>query len=358
MPTQKRKVEERCERDGLTLIKTFTDAGESARTTDRPQFQSMLDYCRKNRGKVKYVVVADLSRLARNVADQSITIATLKQLKIELISCDERIENSAAGKLAVNMLGVVNEFFSESLSERVRYRMKAGVEQGRWLWVAPLGYLNVRKNGSPELNVDPKRASPIRKAFELVATRNYGLEEVLRRLNLLGLDTRKDRPLTKQTLSRVLRNPIYCGWIVSGENRVKGQHEPLVSQALFDAVQDALDGKNGTAPVIHKKINEEFPLKGFVLCASCGKKLTGGFVKGRKEKYPRYWCWNPECARKVGASREEVESSFLRILGMMQPTQEFLNRLPEIAKMYWGARLERITTERRALSNRLADVTL
>jgi DNA invertase Pin-like site-specific DNA recombinase len=70
----------------------------------------MLDYCRKHKGKVTHVIVADLSRLARNVADQATTITTLKQLGITLVSCDETIEDSAAGKLSVNLLGAVNQF--------------------------------------------------------------------------------------------------------------------------------------------------------------------------------------------------------------------------------------------------------
>jgi len=40
----------------------------------------------------------------RNVADQSVTLATFKQLGIIPVSCDETIENSAAGKLSVNLL--------------------------------------------------------------------------------------------------------------------------------------------------------------------------------------------------------------------------------------------------------------
>jgi site-specific DNA recombinase len=329
--------------------------GRSARTTDRPQFQAMLDYCRKHKGKITHVVFADLSRLARNVADQSVTLATFKQLGITPLSCDETIEDSAAGKLSVNLLGVVNQFFSDSLSERTRYSMSAGVQQGRWLWVAPLGYLNSKTNGVSELHVDTQRADLIRKAFELVASRSYTLEEILRRITLLGLTTRKNRSLTKQTLSRLLRNQIYAGWVVSGDNKVKGLHQPLVTQDLFDSTQDALAGKN-SAPVIHKKVNSEFPLKGFVLCARCGKKLTAGFVRGRTEKYPRYWCWNPKCSVRVSASRDEVEKAFVHILGMLEPTQELLNRLPEIAKTYWAHRLERIKTERRTLSSRLADV--
>ncbi|MGA2100970.1 MAG: recombinase family protein [Candidatus Sulfotelmatobacter sp.] len=355
LPTQKRKCEARCEQEGLTVAKVFTDAGQSARTTERPEFQAMLEYCRKHKGKISHVVFADLSRLARNVADQSVTLTTFRQLGITPISCDETIENSAAGKLSVNLLGVVNEFFSDSLSERIKYRMAAGVQQGRWLWVAPIGYLNERTQNGPELHVDGQRAVLVRKAFELTATRSYTLEEVLRRVNLLGLTTRKGQPLTKQTFSKLLRNPIYAGWIVSGENKVKGLHEPLVTQSLFDDVQDALAGKTSTA-VVHKKVNADFPLKGFVMCSACGKKLTAGFAKGRKEKYPRYWCWNTKCPGRVSASRDEIEMAFVTILGMMEPTQELLNRLPEIARTHWKHRLERITTERRTLSARLTEV--
>jgi site-specific DNA recombinase len=64
LPTQERKVNDRCVREGLHVTKTFTDV-DSARTTDRSQFQAMLAYCHKHKGKVTHVVFADLSRLAR-----------------------------------------------------------------------------------------------------------------------------------------------------------------------------------------------------------------------------------------------------------------------------------------------------
>ena len=237
LPTQTRKVEDRCKRDGLPVLKTFIDA-ESARTADRPQFQAMLDYCRKHRGKVTHVVFADLSRLARNVADQGSTLATFKHLGITPVSCDERIEDSAAGKMSVNMLGIVNQFCSDNLSERTRYRMSVGVQEGRWLHLAPIGYLN-GTNGTSGLQVDSQRATLVRQAFEWVATRSYSLEEILRRLRLLGLTTRRaGRLINRQTLSRMLRNQIYAGWIVSGENKIKGQHEALV-RAGADAARQA-----------------------------------------------------------------------------------------------------------------------
>src|SRR5438270_12273451 len=150
---------------------TFLDK-QSARTDKRPEFQRMLEYCQKHHKQSSCVVVADLSRFARNVVDQGTSIMTLKQLGIDVVSIDEPItDDTAAGKLARNMLGSMNQFFSDSLSEKTKFRMAAGVKQGRWLWVAPLGYLN--DTHTKQTIPDPKRAGLVRKAFELIADKDY-----------------------------------------------------------------------------------------------------------------------------------------------------------------------------------------
>jgi DNA invertase Pin-like site-specific DNA recombinase len=69
----------------------------------------MLAYCRGHGNRVTHVVLANLSRPACNVADQSITLATFKQLGIIPVSCDETIENSAAGKLSCQPAGTVQK---------------------------------------------------------------------------------------------------------------------------------------------------------------------------------------------------------------------------------------------------------
>src|SRR5580704_2051267 len=76
IPSQTKKARDDCDRLSLPVLKIFVDE-ESARTTDRPNLQKLLDYCREHRGKVSHVIVADLSRLARNVADQGMLIGRL-----------------------------------------------------------------------------------------------------------------------------------------------------------------------------------------------------------------------------------------------------------------------------------------
>jgi site-specific DNA recombinase len=347
LPVQERKLRDYCKREDLDVLKVFVDPGESARTTDRPKFQSMLAYCREHRRKVSHVLVADLSRLSRNVMDQSYTIALLKQLGIKFESVDEPMTgDSAVGVLTRNMIGTFNQFFSDSLSERTRYRMKAAVHLGRFLWPAPIGYLNVDK----KLCADPERAHFVRQAFELMASGRFATgDAVLKLVTSLGFTTKKGRPLSKQSFARMLSNPLYTGWIVTGEDRVLGNHDPLVSDELFRSVQDRLNGK--ARP--HKKLNEDFPLRGVVRCAKCGKPLTAGWVKGRKELYPRYWCWETKC-KAVGVSREELEGQFVNLLSRMQPTAELLAELPERAAAHWQARKARIAVDARTLNNSLA----
>src|SRR2546427_7552887 len=161
LPVQDGKFKGYCTSNNLPVLCTFLDK-QSARTDKRPEFQRMLEYCQKNHKQISCVIVADLSRFARNVGDQGTSIMTLKQLGIDVVSIDEPItDDTAAGKLARNMLGSMNQFFSDSLSEKTKFRMAAGVKQGRWLLVAPLGYLN--DTPTKQTIPDPKTATLVRK---------------------------------------------------------------------------------------------------------------------------------------------------------------------------------------------------
>jgi DNA invertase Pin-like site-specific DNA recombinase len=326
----------------------FTDK-ESARTADhRPQFQKMLEYCKKNHKDIVCVVVADLSRFARNVADQGTAIATLARQNIKTVSVDEPIvDNTAAGKLAGGMIGVFNQFFSDSLSEKTKHRMSVGVKAGRWLWKAPLGYLNVNK----KILIDGQRAPLVRKAFELIGNGEYATTDaVLRLLTSMGLNMREGRPVTPQTFHNMIRNPFYCGYVVSNGIKIKGSHDALVSEELFETVGERLNGKSTP----HKRLNEDFPLRGFIRCAACRRPLTAGWAKGRTEVYPRYWCWTKGC-RKVARSKEVLENHFFILLGMLEPTAELLAKIPELAARSWESRKSRMAADAKVLSTRLAE---
>jgi site-specific DNA recombinase len=316
LPVQNGKFKDHCDRTSKEILETFVDK-QSARTiAKRPEFQRMMEFCKKNHKKVSEVIVADFSRLARNVVDQGATIATLTQLGIQVTSIDEPITgDTAAGKLSRNIIGSMSQFFSDSLSEKTKDRMKAAVKSGRFIWVSPVGYLNERNGSGSIIKPDPERAALVRKGFELMATGGYSADDALRTVTALGLTTRKSRPVPRQTWHSILRNPLYAGWVRSGELLVRGVHQPIVAQQLFDSVQDALAGRSKTAQP-RQSIHPEFSLRQFVRCAKCNKGLTAGIIK---KKFFYYWCYTKGC-RDVLVSKEELEKHFVRLLSEYQPT--------------------------------------
>lgn len=351
LPVQQRKCEDFTSSKQFRVLHVFTDAGESARTADRPQLQALLKFCRENRKIVRHVVVSDLSRLARNVADQGNIIAQLATWQIRLHSVDEQgLGEDATGKLGKNIIGAFSQFFSDSLSERTKFRMAAAVKSGRFVWVAPVGYANAKNGSGSTIKPDPKRAPLVRKGFELIATGNYSADDVLRTVTALGLTTRKGAPVPRQTWHAILRNPLYAGWVKSGDLLTQGVHQPIVPQELFDEVQAVLAGKSRSS-LPRQVVRPDFPLKQFIRCAYCDRGLTAGIVK---KKFPYLWCYTKGC-RKVLVSKDELERHFERVLVMCQSAIEYMNRLPEIATKQWEAREDRIRQDSRALKIRLED---
>lgn len=341
--TQRAKVVDYCEHEGLEVLHVFTDEGESAYTqsaVERPQLQALLDYIHANKKRVTHVVTADLSRLARRVEDQAMLLSRFARAGLTYVSVDEpnASDTSAAGKLATSMIGAVNEFYSASLSERVTYRMQAATKNGRWMHIAPLGYLNAQTNGHKNLVFDPARASIVRDAFNLIAD-GHRLEDALRIATGLGLRTHRGKTVNKQTFSKMMRNPIYHGEITSGSVTARGTFDPLISKELFDKVQDVLKGRVRKRE--HNQKTELFPLRGFVVCPKCKSKLTAGNVRGRNgKKIGYYFCWHRGC-RAVSVRKEILERDWVILLNMMQPNNSYWKRLADSAASSWTLDAER-----------------
>src|SRR5262245_38230648 len=73
LPTQLKACRDYCQREGLEVIRIFEDAGASAKTVDRPEFQNLIRFCQASKGNVHKVVVYNLSRFSRNSHDHLTT---------------------------------------------------------------------------------------------------------------------------------------------------------------------------------------------------------------------------------------------------------------------------------------------
>ncbi len=146
LPTQLRACEEYCRRQGYEILERFHEEGESAKSTDRSQLQNLLTYCRVNKGRVHFVVVFNLTRFARDKYDHFALRSHLQSLGISLRSATEPIDDTSTGKLMEGVLAAFAQFDNDVRSDRTRAGMKAALELGRWVFLAPIGYLNVPRS--------------------------------------------------------------------------------------------------------------------------------------------------------------------------------------------------------------------
>lgn len=132
---------------------------------------------------------------------------------------------------------------------------------------------------------------------------------------------------SKSNFWRSIRNPVYCGKIIVPKHKeeeaylVEGKHEPLITEDLFYKVQDILDGrKNMVRTKIY--IDENLPLRGFLICPRCERILTGSASKGRNRHYHYYHC-TPSCGYRHRASDLNIKiveelKRYVRPLGEVQ----------------------------------------
>ena len=337
LPTQKAACKGYCERHGHRVVKTFVEAGESAKTTERPELQRLLGLCLNRSANVGVLVVYNLSRLTRNVVDHGGLRVLLTKAGVQLRSVTEQIDETASGQLMENIVSAFAQYDNNQKAERTKAGMIAALEKGRWTHQAPLGY-HTGSRGGPSLLPDDARAELIRVAFDLVAE-GVEVREVLTRIVGLGLRTRKGKGLSAQSLHSLLRNPLYAArietaWGVSAP----GDFEPLVAPALFDAVQQELSRRGGRRKVSHRWANPDFPLRRFIRCRKCDGGLTASWSRGRSRRYAYYSCHRCGSVRVRG---QQLEDQFIGLLEDLKPEPKYLSLFEAIVRDVWEKRRER-----------------
>jgi DNA invertase Pin-like site-specific DNA recombinase len=101
----------------------------SAKDTNRPKLQEMLEFCREG----DTVHIHDFSRLARSTKDLLDIVELLNHKRVTLISNKENIDTSTpTGKLMLTMIGAINEFERTNLLERQKEGIAIAKREGKY----------------------------------------------------------------------------------------------------------------------------------------------------------------------------------------------------------------------------------
>jgi site-specific DNA recombinase len=298
LPAQRRKCQERAREKGLSVIDELVDAGITATSIDqRKSYQQLIERVRAD-ASISFVMVYSVSRLHRNWPEAGAMMLELSRLGVRIVSASENIDfGTDEGFMMLGIMFSIHGYQSAASGKDLQFKMtQKALIGGTPGWV-PIGYLNVREQFEGRsvntVAVDDKRAPFVRLGYELFASGQYTYDELRDKLNEAGFRSRPnrrypERPVSRHTVEAMLRNRYYLGYVTFSGTEYRGRHEPIVSQGLFDRVQQVLRTMPGNG---NRQRRYHHYLKGLVWCQRCKRRLI--VMRGKSktgELYFYYVC--------------------------------------------------------------------
>jgi len=255
------------------------------------------------------------------------------------------------------------EFEREVIGERIRDKVRASRRRGAWTGGRPvLGYDVIDKR----LVVNEDEATQVRQTFELYIART-SLREVVDELNRRAWRNKSfkgkrgqqviGKPFTKTRLHGLLTNVLYRGQIRCHDEVVDGQHERIVPDALWDAVQEQLrdNASNGGSGTRNKT---GALLRGLLRCGRCGSTMIHTFTTRYQRRHRYYVC---SLAHNSGSDRcpgsriaagkfEQFVANQIRVIGT---DEAVLDKTLSAATKLQAERREHLASDRRSLNRQL-----
>lgn len=318
----------------------------SAKTFNRPEWTKLLMALRKYKKSPDLILFTKWDRFSRNAGDAYQMISLLRKLGAEPQAIEQPLDLTVPeNKMMLAFYLAAPEVENDRRALNTFFGMRRAKKEGRWMAGAPVGYINKsNENGRKYISIDETLAPVIKWIFNELATTNFIAEQVWKKARSKGFKSGKN------AFWLMLRNPVYCGKILIPKYKdeeaqfVQGLHEPIISERLFYEVQDVLDGnKKKQRTKIY--IDENLPLRGFLVCPKCGIMLTGSASKGASKYYHYYHC-NSSCGCRYRA--DNTNNLFIKELTRITPrrgTAELYKVVIQNLYKKWNIELNRENKE-------------
>jgi site-specific DNA recombinase len=290
--TQREYCQDKARSMKVVVQKEFIEPGTSAQSIEkRPVFRELLAYL-KAHPEIRYVFIYMRSRAFRNFTDAAITKRALDKMGVKLISAKEDFGEGIMADAMEAVTDIMNEVQVRMSGQDIATKMANKARNGGTNGLAKLGYLNERilVDGRKvnSIVVDQERAPLVVQGFELFGTGKHTLDTLLEILTDSGLRApHRNKPITRDTLNRMLRDRYYIGKLVYKGIEYQGRHESLVSEELFDRVQRVLDAHSGSGTRLRQHPHY---LKGVVWCGRCKHRFTIMPGRGNGGTYFYFLC--------------------------------------------------------------------
>lgn len=375
LDSQEHRCRQHLQNIGLQADKVFRDeiSGKGEYLL-RPGVVELFKYLDKHPYKKFVVIFDDLSRFARDVKEHFEFKSALKNRGIEMICPNFQFSDTPEGELIETLMAAQHQYHQRNNQRQVCQKMRARLEQGYWTFNSDIpGY--VRKNqpdGHWILAKSEPKASIIKEALEGFASDRFDtktdVQAFLQRKDYLA-GNKQSRVYLSRVDRLLERASMYAGFIEYPKwdvERRPGKHEAIITPKTLQQIEDKLQNKRRVR--IREDYSDDFPLRPYIACAGCNKKLTASWTRARNGNYHAYYrCTNNSKVCPFGNKsirKEKLEGDFSELLGSLQPgggvvalTEAILKDLYEKKYTEFKDSTKNIDRERKRLEQEIEKMT-
>jgi DNA invertase Pin-like site-specific DNA recombinase len=232
LQAQENDIEKHSKYRDIKLFHVYKENGQSGYDRERPELKRMLEDAKA--GKFNVVIFPSIDRAGRSVKDIIEIEALLRKEGIDVVFVREGIDTSTpVGELFRNIMASIAQFEGRLIQERLskgKHRKAAeGGYIGGWL---PYGYSTEEE----QVIIIPEEALTVEQIFAWRAD-GKSLREICSRLNEEGVPTKRNGKWRISTVTQILNNRYYTGRVEFEGAFIRGQHDAIISDLLFQRCQ-------------------------------------------------------------------------------------------------------------------------
>jgi site-specific DNA recombinase len=231
IPAQLKRLNAYCKARNWQAFTQYVDEGYSGRDVRRPAYQQMM----QDKDKWDVLVVLKMDRIHRNSRNFAQMMDSLNAWKKEFNSMQEAFDTTTAiGRFVMDTIQRIAQLESEQIGERVKVGMlqKAKKGTGYLGFGQPFGYLYQDRT----LSVIESEAEVVQTIHSLYLS-GLSMQDIANHLDANNVSSKKGTGWSKEAVSNILHNPLYCGYVRWDGILRKGHHVPIISMDTYKHVQ-------------------------------------------------------------------------------------------------------------------------
>lgn len=267
LEAQRKHLIQLCELKGYEIVDIYEDAGISAKNTNRPEFQRMMNDVKD--GKIDVVVCYKLDRLTRSLSDLEWVLKELEKYNCNLVSASEDINTSTAnGRFFIKIVILLAELELERTSERIKFVFDDKVNTGGAITgCQPLGYkVGLNEHGEKIVVIDEERKDETNDLFD------YFEKVQSLRKTAMYMNEKYGGKRDSTGIRKIIKTTMYYGQFRDNKNYCT----PYMTKERWEKLNKIVTDKN-----IKQYHTHDYIFSGLLRDVNCGRNLAGIFKQNK-----------------------------------------------------------------------------